>query len=1298
MKKFSTLIAFLLAITMVFTACAPPKEETVKPNSEATATQAEEAKTDAPTEAETEKATEAPATEAETEAPSEEETEAPAEKETESEKLEETEAEKLPAAAADEEKETEPEAEEETEAEKETEPEAEEATEPEKEAESEDEAAEVEKLPPITVGLATDTGGVDDKSFNQGTWEGILRFAKDQDLPEENYQYVQATSDADYIPQLTTFADMGLDLIVAPGFLFKSAITEVAENYPDQNFLFIDDASDAPNVLNAVFAEHEGSFLVGVAAALKADAAGKDKVGFVGGMDFETIQKFEAGFEQGVHAVNPDIEVVVEYVGGFDRPEDAQAIATKMYDSGVYIIYHAAGGAGNGVIKEAKDRAINGEDVWVIGVDRDQYEEGIYEGSMENGDEKSVILTSMVKRVDNASYLVCEMVAKGEFKGGTRTFTLADQGLAIPEDNPNLEDDWIKTIKEYEDKIVNGDIEVNPVPERVQEEAAETPEEEVTEEEKADATEAPEEDTEAEKEEAAATEAEKLPAAVGEEEKEAEAEPDKTEAEPEKEAEEEPAKEDESEAEEKPEEEPAEELKIEDFPQIAPLVDTLKKVEMDGKEVENVSFYTMIMADEYEGEIYPYESHYIRLNDLAALASGTDAKFNVEYGEKDGQKTITLTTGEDYKVDEEKDLVERDSVDSFEPVEDVTYIIDGEELEKPLDALKFGDDYYLQLGSIRRALKGIYHTDLIEEEGQEALFRFYPFASDIPVKTLDEFKDLIKGNEYTVTFATGTWCYWCHQEYERGHVQEFVEYAKDHDVKVVNLMEDYTNLDMKLLQEKTGIEASDKFIYIALTDEIADYYANELNQGDHELWFPTILLLNSDGERIIEYNNDEDYSWVDLIKMNDNDELQAVIDARAAEEEEEMPEEEAEPEEEVVEEEAETPEEEAVEEEVKEPAAADEEKETEPEAEEETEAEKETEPEAEEATEPEKEAESEDEAAEVEKLPPITVGLATDTGGVDDKSFNQGTWEGILRFAKDQDLPEENYQYVQATSDADYIPQLTTFADMGLDLIVAPGFLFKSAITEVAENYPDQNFLFIDDASDAPNVLNAVFAEHEGSFLVGVAAALKADAAGKDKVGFVGGMDFETIQKFEAGFEQGVHAVNPDIEVVVEYVGGFDRPEDAQAIATKMYDSGVYIIYHAAGGAGNGVIKEAKDRAINGEDVWVIGVDRDQYEEGIYEGSMENGDEKSVILTSMVKRVDNASYLVCEMVAKGEFKGGTRTFTLADQGLAIPEDNPNLEDDWIKTIKEYEDKIVNGDIEVNPVPERVQEAETKDAA
>lgn len=337
----------------------------------------------------------------------------------------------------------------------------------------------------------------------------------------------------------------------------------------------------------------------------------------------------------------------------------------------------------------------------------------------------------------------------------------------------------------------------------------------------------------------------------------------------------------------------------------------------------------------------------------------------------------------------------------------------------------------------------------------------------------------------------------------------------------------------------------------------------------------------------------------------------------------------------------------------------------------------------------EKAEETKAEAGKVEELPAISIGLCTDTGGVDDKSFNQGTWEGVKRYAKDHKLDKDAIQYVQATSDADYIPQLTTFSEAGKDLIVAPGFLFKDAITQVAKDFPDQKFLFIDDVSDAPNVCSAVFAEHEGSFLVGMAAGLKADAEGKKKVGFVGGMDFETIQKFEAGYEQGVHAVNPDIEVVVEYVGAFDKPEDAQAIATKMFDNGCYIIYHAAGSSGNGVIKEAKDRALNGEDVWVIGVDRDQYEEGIYK------DDKSVILTSMVKRVDNASYIIATEVAKGEFKGGVRTFGLKEDGVALPDKNPNLKDEWVKAIKEKAADIISGKLTIDPQPDRLKDKDKK---
>ena len=333
---------------------------------------------------------------------------------------------------------------------------------------------------------------------------------------------------------------------------------------------------------------------------------------------------------------------------------------------------------------------------------------------------------------------------------------------------------------------------------------------------------------------------------------------------------------------------------------------------------------------------------------------------------------------------------------------------------------------------------------------------------------------------------------------------------------------------------------------------------------------------------------------------------------------------------------------------------------------------------------PQSETIIDNEEVDKDSIEEITIGLVTDVGGIDDKSFNQGTWEGIQFYAKKFDLPASNIGYLQSTSDADYIPHLSQFSEDKKDLLVAPGFLFEESLKKISADFPDQKILFLDAVVDAPNILNALFAEHEGSYLVGVAAALKAQDAGKDTVGFVGGMDFDTIQKFEAGFEQGVLAVDPDMKIVVDYVGDFNNAEDGQTLAAKMYDSGVYVIYHAAGGSGNGVIKEAKDRVQNGEDVWVIGVDKDQYSEGVYEGN------KSVILTSMLKGVDQAAYDVCKLTAQGKFEGGTVIYDLKANGVGIPADNPNLTEEWTKTINEFADKIKSGETVVDPVPSRVK--------
>ncbi len=312
----------------------------------------------------------------------------------------------------------------------------------------------------------------------------------------------------------------------------------------------------------------------------------------------------------------------------------------------------------------------------------------------------------------------------------------------------------------------------------------------------------------------------------------------------------------------------------------------------------------------------------------------------------------------------------------------------------------------------------------------------------------------------------------------------------------------------------------------------------------------------------------------------------------------------------------------------------------------------------------------------------MTFALVTDTGGIDDRSFNQGTWEGVLRASKELGVKTV---YAQSNSDADYIPNLSTFAEDGHNIIVAAGFLFENAISEVAKNFPKSHFLIVDtEVKERDNVVSALFAEEQGSFLVGVAAAQTAKEAGKSAVGFIGGGDFGLIHKFEAGFEHGVKTVDPEMEVKVDYIGDFADAGKGQSLASKMYDGGAHSIYHAAGGAGNGVIKEAKDRRTNDQDIWVIGVDRDQYDEGIYE------EGKSVMLTSMIKRVDVAAESICRLEAEGKFPGGSVvTFDINNGGVGLPAANPNLSAEAIALTKEYEEKIKAGEVVVRTVPPRL---------
>ncbi|KMK75296.1 BMP family lipoprotein [Alkalihalobacillus pseudalcaliphilus] len=320
----------------------------------------------------------------------------------------------------------------------------------------------------------------------------------------------------------------------------------------------------------------------------------------------------------------------------------------------------------------------------------------------------------------------------------------------------------------------------------------------------------------------------------------------------------------------------------------------------------------------------------------------------------------------------------------------------------------------------------------------------------------------------------------------------------------------------------------------------------------------------------------------------------------------------------------------------------------------------------------------------------FTVGMVTDVGGIDDKSFNQSAWEGLQAFGEDLNLVENtNYSYVQSANENEFEPNLRNLVREDTDLVWGIGFLMEDAIRTIAEQNEDAQLAIVDTVVLNPdtkepydNIANITFKEHEGSFLAGVVAALESET---DQIGFIGGVESGLIKKFEVGFKAGVKAVNPDAEIAVQYVESFNDQTTAQQIANTMYSQGADIIYHAAGDSGNGLFTEAINRARNGENVWVIGVDADQYEQGVY------GDE-SVTLTSMVKRVDVAVALVSEDTMNGNFPGGqVLEYGLDDNGVGISESTQNLSDGTEDEVDNYREQILSGEIEVPQTDEEYDE-------
>ncbi|HAX73805.1 MAG TPA: BMP family ABC transporter substrate-binding protein [Firmicutes bacterium] len=319
----------------------------------------------------------------------------------------------------------------------------------------------------VKVGMMTDSGTIDDKSFNQGTWSGIERYA--QDFPSTDKKYVQPGGEAteDYLAANDNLVTAGYEIIVAPGFKFEEAIYEAQEANPNTKYILIDGAPTkeiekdnfetivGENTVSIYFNEQEAGFLAGIAAALETKTG---KLGFIGGMPIPPVQKFGYGFLAGVAYANENFGTSAEvldyqYQGTFSDVPAGQTLAGGMYDKGIDVVFHAAGGVGVGVINEAKTRAENGEEVFVIGVDVDQYADGVI------SDGSSVILTSAIKRIDNAAYDYIKAFAEGNFPGGETIVMDAKMGgVGLPEENPNLAEETTTKTDEALELIKDGTI------------------------------------------------------------------------------------------------------------------------------------------------------------------------------------------------------------------------------------------------------------------------------------------------------------------------------------------------------------------------------------------------------------------------------------------------------------------------------------------------------------------------------------------------------------------------------------------------------------------------------------------------------------------------------------------------------------------------------------------------------------------------------------------------------------------------------------------------------------------------
>jgi basic membrane protein A len=312
----------------------------------------------------------------------------------------------------------------------------------------------------VSAVLVTEGMGIDDRSFNASAWRGMMRFINTQpyytqNMKESLIKTIHASGMDQIENSLSLASDELSSLVVGAGFQFADPMRRVAQHYPAQYFLLVDAAIDSlPNVRSTVFSEYEGAYLAGVAIALKAlqDGIDNPSFGFLGGMETQVTIGFLMGFRQGLLSVLPQAPLRSFYAGSWGAPEIGKTKAREWFDTGVYAIFAAAGGTGSGVIAQAKEHRLDGHDVWVIGVDSDQYDDGIY------GEEVSVVFTSVLKLVENAVYDSLILLEHGQFSGGVVQYNLANNGVGLSTRHESYSPAIAVAVSLIADKIISGEI------------------------------------------------------------------------------------------------------------------------------------------------------------------------------------------------------------------------------------------------------------------------------------------------------------------------------------------------------------------------------------------------------------------------------------------------------------------------------------------------------------------------------------------------------------------------------------------------------------------------------------------------------------------------------------------------------------------------------------------------------------------------------------------------------------------------------------------------------------------------